>query len=211
MKGNICQHYLNELDILKKKMLAEMPEGANPGDHLPIIAHFSPELTAIFNKFENMGLSGGAAPYYIGALSESIENILMFKPLSPITGEETEWAKTGFGGDDENPIEVYQNKRLSALFKYGVKGKPHYLRSIIWVATNDVMFTGTVDGVGSSNFVKEMPFEPKTFEIEVEEVPTGSGSDFTYRIKNKSDLDKVWEHYDQMKEEDRPFNPPIEE
>ena len=71
----------------------------------------------LIELFASQGHSGFTAPY----VAETFSRLAMFKPLSPLTGEDDEW----------NDIEdgVQQNKRYSAVFKgkdgvvYNIDGK----------------------------------------------------------------------------------------
>jgi len=59
----------------------------------------------LLGVFDHQGHSGFSAPYVIG----KFERLAMFKPLTPLTGEDDEWNEVGTG--------VFQNKRYSAVFK----------------------------------------------------------------------------------------------
>jgi len=71
----------------------------------------------LIELFASQGHTGFTAPYTINTFSR----LAMFKPLSPLTGEDDEW----------NDIEdgLLQNKRYSAVFKdkngiaYNIEGK----------------------------------------------------------------------------------------
>ena len=78
-------HAAKELDLLSA--LATDPENR------PIIEPFRDEILALAEKFGLSGQSGGSAPYTASALSGAIKALLMFKTLSPITGEDWEWTE----------------------------------------------------------------------------------------------------------------------
>lgn len=71
----------------------------------------------LIKVFASQGHSGFTAPYTVNVF----KRLAMYKPLSPLTGEDSEW----------NEIEpgLYQNKRYSAVFKekdgkfYNIEGK----------------------------------------------------------------------------------------
>lgn len=71
----------------------------------------------LIELFASQGHSGFTAPYVINTFSR----LAMFKPLSPLTGEDDEWNDVGDG--------TLQNKRYSAVFKdkdgtaYDIDGK----------------------------------------------------------------------------------------
>ena len=73
-------------------------------------------ILELLEVFDNQGHSGFTAPYVIG----TFEKLAMFKPLTPLTGEDDEWNELRPG--------YFQNKRYSAVFKdetgaYNVEGK----------------------------------------------------------------------------------------
>ena len=59
----------------------------------------------LIELFASQDHSGFSAPYVVNAFSR----LAMFKPLSPLTGEDDEWDDVGDG--------LLQNKRYSAVFK----------------------------------------------------------------------------------------------
>lgn len=71
----------------------------------------------LIELFASQGHSGFSAPYVISAFTR----LAMFKPLSPLTGEDDEWMEADAGN--------LQNKRYSAVFKdkdgiaYNIEGK----------------------------------------------------------------------------------------
>ena len=78
----------------------------------------SKEILDLIELFSSQDHSGFSAPYVINAFSR----LAMFKPLTPLTGEDDEWREITSGG--------FQNKRYSAVFKdskdgtaYNIEGK----------------------------------------------------------------------------------------
>jgi hypothetical protein len=75
----------------------------------------------MMNEFAEEGHSGFSASYAIGILTKLME----FKPLSPLTGEDSEWVDISEYGESPS----WQNKRLSSVFKkadgtcYDIEGK----------------------------------------------------------------------------------------
>lgn len=71
----------------------------------------------LIELFASQDHTGFTAPYTINTFSR----LAMFKPLSPLTGEDDEWVDVGDG--------LLQNKRYSAVFKdkngiaYNIEGK----------------------------------------------------------------------------------------
>lgn len=175
------------------------------GDNLAI-KDFIPALKQICEVFSTQGHSGGSAPFYASAVSHAIKKVLMFEPLSPLTGEDSEWNKV----EDFGLPPKYQNNRLSSVFKDTKDGKAHYLRAIVWQGEEDHdTFTGKMFGIPSALNIKEFPFTPKTFYIDVkkdyewEKYPEnevydiiGENNKYAYVLKDPKQLEEVWEYYD---------------
>lgn len=191
--NNYKKHFERELEIIKK--------GLKEGDRLAIedFIEMIKDITDIFNK---QGHSGSSAPFYNSILTETIKNVLSFKPLSGITCEDYEWNAIGGISHTEN---IYQNKREGAVFKNGKSGEPYYLDAIVWKGEEDWdTFTGTVDGINSRQFIN-LPFTPKTFYIDVvkdynfneDEDPVVDKDEtrYVYRIKDRKQLLEVAEYY----------------
>ena len=78
----------------------------------------SKAILDLIELFSSQNHSGFSAPYVINAFSR----LAMFKPLTPLTGEDDEWREL-------TPVG-FQNKRYSAVFKdskdgtaYNIEGK----------------------------------------------------------------------------------------
>jgi len=205
-----------ELDILDKSW-----DRSNP-DNVPLVLEFRDEIIALCNKFGQSGQSGGSAPYVAGAICSTLKKLLSFTPIAPITGEDDEW----FSPTDQ----VFQNSRCSALFKDSKdNSSAYYLDAITWKGDtpgesgNDWdNFSGWVEGISSSQYIKEFPFIPKTFYIDVtrEVLPADWDKEpfyefeyyntkvfeetgirewvkekYRYIIKDKRQLEKVWKYY----------------
>ena len=83
-------------------------EGDDP--YNDAVANAILELLELFDK---QGHSGFSAPYVIG----KFERLAMFKPITPLTGEDDEWNEVSTG--------FFQNKRYSAVFKDSKDGKAY--------------------------------------------------------------------------------------
>lgn len=85
----------------------------------------------LIELFASQNHSGFTAPYVVNTFSR----LAMFKPLSPLTGEDDEWNELGDGS--------FQNKRYSAVFKdkdgttYDVDGKIFTDDGEIWYTSRD--------------------------------------------------------------------------
>jgi hypothetical protein len=62
-------------------------------------------IMAHVRLFADQGHSGFSAPMVVGAL----QKLLMFEPLTPLTGDDTEWNQVSDG--------LWQNRRCSHVFK----------------------------------------------------------------------------------------------
>lgn len=86
----------------------------------------------LIELFSSQSHSGFSAPYVINTFSR----LAMFKPLSPLTGEDDEWNEMIDGS--------FQNKRYSAVFKdskdgtaYDIDGKVFSDDGEIWYTSGD--------------------------------------------------------------------------
>ena len=197
--SNYKSHFERELEILRKSV--------DKDDKL-IIEDFIPIIYDILDVFAEQGHSGGSAPYYSSAISNTIKKVLSFEPLSPITGEDSEWNNVS----DREGDETYQNKRLSSVFKKGKDGKPYYINAVVFKGQNGSCFTsGGVefkDGrtISSRQYIS-FPFIPKTFYIDVietewadkeETIEKEGGGWWTSVIKDESQLVEVWNYYEKL-------------
>lgn len=183
-ESNLKDFAEKELDLLIKSV-------ENKGD-TPLIKEFVPEILSLVDKFGNSGQSGGSAPYTAGSIISALKKLLLFQPISPVTGEDHEW-------DNSISEETWQNKRCYGVFKKGSKGDPYYLDAIIWKTPSGATWSGSAkdqDGntVSSRQFIKEFPFTPKTFVIDVEEKEIAP-DDWDFTIKDPSKLEEVWNYY----------------
>lgn len=131
------------------------------------------------------------------------------EPISPIMCTEDEWndvSSMGSPGDN-----TFQNNRCSAIFKNGVDGKPYYLDAIVFKGqdeyssfTSNSVLNSKNEKISSHQFIK-IPFEPKTFYIDViktewadasETVQKKGGGWWTSVIKDESQLKDVWKYYE---------------
>jgi len=109
--SNILDHAKDELDRIG------MTEDSSDEMNVMMRKH----ILHMMNEFANEGHSGFSASYAIRILTK----LLDFKPLSPLTGEDSEWVNVREYG----PEPHYQNKRRSSVFKdsdgscYDIDGK----------------------------------------------------------------------------------------
>lgn len=209
---NTQQHAINELNIL----YSQTPDA--------IVKPFEKEILALCEAFGNSGQSGGSYSYTANAITSTLNKLLKQETVSPLTGEDNEWNLLDYGEDIK-----YQNIRESGVFKQE-DGSCNYVDAIIWrgkypgdTEWNDT-FNGRVENLRSSQKIKQFPFTPKTFYIDVErevlpedwtEEPfiewdyydtedfekNGSNAKsitekYRYKIINPEQLDAVWEVYE---------------
>lgn len=163
--SNLKSYAEIELEILEK---------STTGD--AVIVPFKKELIALADAFGKSGQSGGSAPFVATALSQAVKKLLLFEPITEITGIDEEWSDRCI----DSFSKTLQNKRCSALFK-NITGECHYVDAIVFKGEEKhSTFTsgGSVyvdrtfkERIGSSQIIKGFPFTPKTFYLDVEYVP----------------------------------------
>jgi len=155
----------------------------------------------LIRVFSEQGHSGGSAPIVV----ELFRKLAMWKPLGPITGREEEWAECSIRMDG---VKSYQNRRCSALFKDGPDGRAHYIDAIVkrdqrgvcwtgrcWLSEEDYKSGDRSRMISSRGYVKEFPFTPKTFYVDVIDVEVAP-DDWESFIKDPAQLDEVRAYYD---------------
>ena len=105
-------HAKRELDAIGLKDSSDKMDVAMRNDILSVVELFSQQ-----------GHSGFSASYAIGIISKLLE----FKPLAPLTGEDSEWTDVAM----ESGYPLFQNKRYSSVFKsdgssYDINGVVFY-------------------------------------------------------------------------------------
>ena len=109
--SNLLSHAMDELDRIG------MTEDSDDEMNVAMRKH----ILHMMQEFANEGHSGFSASYAISILTK----LLDFKPLSPLTGEDSEWTNVR----DYGPEPHWQNKRKSSVFKdadgscYDIDGK----------------------------------------------------------------------------------------
>lgn len=149
----------------------------------------------IMETFSKQGHSGASAPLVASLFKE----LSSFGVLSPLTGEDDEWNEIG--------EDRYQNNRHSAVFKE--EGRCYYIDGIIKQTPNGTCWSGSFfkDKESFENrvedskiystrcYIKEFPFTPKKFYIDVEEVEVAPDYWEMYAT-NPDQLKEVEEYYD---------------
>lgn len=171
-----------------------------------VLRDFIPEIKRLVNKYGNSGQSGGSAEYYAQAISRAVHDLCLQKIICPVTGHESEWMEVDV---DLGAKAVLQNKRCAGLFQEDF-GKPYYVDAITFVSQEGMAFSGSVQlkngkTISSSQFIKDYPFIPKTFEVNVistewedqsEKKKKKGGGWWTHKVRNDKDLRPVMDYYD---------------
>ena len=199
---------MNEYNEYKRKSQMNLIEFAKQEfsflGYTPIekLKESSPNRWIQENVLELIKVFCGQEGYFECSYSSKLKadyfrKLVMFEPLSPITGNDDEW--------EEIKNNIYRNKRLRSVFKKGKNGKPYYSYAIAWIIkANNFVYPavwGTVklnDGrtVTSSQYIR-LPFEKKLFSVEIEKV-----DEEIYKLSKPEQLDKVFEYYDEFSYEE---------
>lgn len=194
--NSLQKHFKRELDIMRASI--------KDGDEL-LIEPYVEDINNLLKTFGNEDHNGASAPFTASVLTRTLKAILGYQVLSPLTGIDEEW-------EDISKIHgspLWQNKRDASVFKQA-DGRCTYNHAIVWQGQEEYdTFTGGVNGYKSSNYIKEFPFMPKTFYIDVvrelydpnnsehnqlEQVETGHGL-MVYKIKDEKQLEEVFNYY----------------
>jgi hypothetical protein len=132
----------SELDIIGMK------EDSSDAENLAMREH----ILKMVKVFSDEGHSGFSANYAVAIL----QKLLKFEPLSPLTGEDSEW---NLISEEEN---LYQNKRCSHVFREN--GKAYDINGKVFVQENGSAYTSN-----DSKVYVDFPYVPKVKYIKVSE------------------------------------------
>ena len=137
-----------------KSELAHIGMGEDASDEMDIAMR--DHILKMVETFAAEGHSGFSASLALSLL----QKLLDYKPLSPLTGEDSEWLKCGYGN---SPV-FYQNKRCSTVFK-DEDGNAYDIRGLVF-------YTWELDDEGNayksyftnqnSRTPVEFPYTPRT-------------------------------------------------
>jgi len=99
---SLLEHAKSEIELLKRYY-----ESDKDGDDYD--GMLDECLLSIVELIAAQGHSGGS----IGTLAYRLDRLLKFKPLTALSGNDDEWLDVGSG--------MFQNKRMSSIFKNNVK------------------------------------------------------------------------------------------
>ena len=137
--SNLIKHAKRELEIAGWTKEDSMYDG--------MIAE---SVLEIIEKFSEQGHSGMSASICTGL----VEKLMRFEPLTPLTGEASEWNEVGAG--------TLQNNRCSHVFKEGDRAYDSQGRIFRW--PNGCCY------MSSESFVDiEFPYTPKSEYVDVPE------------------------------------------
>lgn len=211
-----------ELEILSKTWATA--EGATPDDRPVILDFKNELLVLCerFGNSGQSGGSAPYVATELSQSLKKLCLQECISPITGI--EEEWYNCTNMGATDIDSSGVWQNNRCGALFKDTSisNGDPYYLDAITWKTQTGSTWGGTAnlkvplsdlspyleggtkwmvdkDGmvnfpVQSRQFIKEFPFTPKTFYIDVIETEVAP-DDWEFQIKDTDQLDKVWKYY----------------
>lgn len=106
-------------DFIKTE-LQILEDNCKDNDELEMQQVVTKDILDIYNIFKSQQHSGSSAAYILGLL----DRLLRYIPVTPLTGEDTEWNKLEYTDDI-----CYQNKRCPSVFKdssgkaYNVEGR----------------------------------------------------------------------------------------
>ena len=194
-----------ELDILEKACKSK--------DGLEMQKEVTKDILELLDVFEKQGHSGFSASYVVNLFKDLVN----YKPLSPLTGEDDEWADAISFGPDDPPAQL--NKRCHGLFRKNYDNSTaRYMDDIIFSDNGGITWF-TCESKAQKyrkpiKFPWMPPTEPRRIYIKyAEDVPLGETSDDFIDItdnpeeierlyKKFRDLEKEWEEEEEEKEDD---------
>jgi len=130
------------------------------------------ELIKVFSEQGHSGMSAGIVRQLFNKLSA-------FEPINEMKFTDDQWNEVG--------NDLFQHKKLSAIFKEKKDGKPYYIESIIWEYPDGCSVTsGNMGGFSSSQYIR-IPFVQKKFYVKIDK--EGNALD-------KDELQKALDYYD---------------
>lgn len=142
--SNLVEHAKREFEIL-----------GWPGDD-KMQAMICDNIIELLQTFSDQGHSGSTAPYALAYFNK----LANFDPISPLTGEDSEWVEVG-GGDVND--KLYQNNRDCEVFKDG-EGNAWWIHGKIFRDANGCTYTNSDSHVKIA-FPWTKP-EPKIIDVD---------------------------------------------
>lgn len=114
------------------------------------------DILQVIETFSNQGHSGFSANYALSI----INRLLKFKPLSALTGEDSEWTKLDYTDDI-----CYQNKRCFSVFK-DITGKAYNTEGKVFSDDNGHTWYTSKDSRVYIEFPYNVPDEPERIIVD---------------------------------------------
>lgn len=114
------------------------------------------DILQVIETFSNQGHSGFSANYALSI----INRLLKFKPLSALTGEDSEWTKLDYTDDI-----CYQNKRCPSVFK-DITGKAYNTEGKVFSDDNGHTWYTSKDSRVYIEFPYNVPDKPEYIVID---------------------------------------------
>jgi hypothetical protein len=110
----------------------------------------SNHILTMIDTFSKEGHSGFSASVSV----QILEKLLRYEPLSPLTGDDDEWADVD--------LDFYQNKRCHHVFKNKDDGRAYDLDGKVFVEPDGFSYTNS-----DSRVYIDFPYTPKTEYVNV--------------------------------------------
>lgn len=133
--SNLVKHAEHELELIR----GPREEGAMQ-DYADAVEQAILDIIKLFSEQGHSGMSAGI-------VTGTVERLMRFEPLSPLTGEDNEWCEVGPG--------VFQNKRCSHVFREN--GEAYDIDGIVFREPGGACFTNR-----DSRVPVTFPYVPKT-------------------------------------------------
>ena len=141
---------MTNIESYAESELARIGMGADAPDEMNKAMH--DHIITMVRAFADEGHSGMSAGYALSILKK----VLAFEPLTPLTGEDSEWTEVMDG--------VFQNKRCSRVFKQADRfdGQAYDINGKVFIEESGAAYTSS-DSLVPVTF----PYEPKTEYVKV--------------------------------------------
>jgi hypothetical protein len=149
--SNLVEFAEKELNLLLAK--CEDEEG------IELQKRMNSGVLDVVKAFSNAGHSGFSASYALGL----INRLLNWKPITHLTGEDDEWEKVDYGGDDI----TFQNKRCPSVFK-NAEGQAYCVEAKMFSEDNGKTWYTSRDSTVEVVFPYNVPTYPEQVLINKE-------------------------------------------
>jgi hypothetical protein len=153
------------------------------------------QLIKLFSKQGHSGYSASCARSLFNKLAN-------YKNISPLTFEDDEWEEAY--GD-----EMYQNKRMSSVFKSGKDGRPYYIDAYYYTNQEGISYSGNLTlssgkkirhcYIKDQSKMPQVKFDVKDWEVNKQDesiIEPGSGW-WTHIVLNEAEsLQELERYYD---------------